>query len=254
MYCIGVFSSLSYTHFTYPCYHPCRCPLPHPIRFTAASPAKVTRTQTATTSSWHLGVAMGRTSWGRAGLMGTLTWLPPLPSPHPYLTALLMVNPLLYFAVFRMVYYYNWYHWDFCLAYIWLKCEIFLLIHITIQLVLPLLCLYNLTLSTLAGDSFPEMSPGSSCSFTSGTPSSDHRFPDFIAEKGGGGGSSYYYGCSEDDDSSLDRPIRTNSVGSKPEQFRSRKNRWVFALGLIILLCLLDSHVWTLYPVWFFAL
>ncbi|XP_071532483.1 uncharacterized protein [Panulirus ornatus] len=71
------------------------------------------------------------------------------------------------------------------------------------------------------GDSFPEMSPGSSCSFTSGTPSSDHRFPDFIAEKSGSGS---YYGYSEDDDSSLDRPIRTNSVGSKPEQFRSRKN------------------------------
>ncbi|XP_045131747.1 insulin receptor substrate 1-like isoform X5 [Portunus trituberculatus] len=71
-------------------------------------------------------------------------------------------------------------------------------------------------------DSFPEMSPGSSCSFTSGTPSSDHRFPDFIAEKSGSGS---YYGCSEDDDSSLDRPIRTNSVGSKPEQYRSRKNR-----------------------------
>ncbi|MPC87380.1 hypothetical protein E2C01_082241 [Portunus trituberculatus] len=65
------------------------------------------------------------------------------------------------------------------------------------------------------------MSPGSSCSFTSGTPSSDHRFPDFIAEKSGSGS---YYGCSEDDDSSLDRPIRTNSVGSKPEQYRSRKN------------------------------
>ncbi|XP_050718418.1 insulin receptor substrate 2-like isoform X3 [Eriocheir sinensis] len=72
------------------------------------------------------------------------------------------------------------------------------------------------------GDSFPEMSPGSSCSFTSGTPSSDHRFPDFIVDKTGSGS---YYGCSEDDDSSLDRPIRTNSVGSKPEQYRSRKNR-----------------------------
>lgn len=78
--------------------------------------------------------------------------------------------------------------------------------------------------SHLTGDSFPEMSPGSSCSFTSGTPSSDHRFPDFIVEKSGSGS---YYGCSEDDDSSLDRPIRTNSVGSKPEQYRSRKNRWV---------------------------
>lgn len=76
--------------------------------------------------------------------------------------------------------------------------------------------------SHLTGDSFPEMSPGSSCSFTSGTPSSDHRFPDFIVEKSGSGS---YYGCSEDDDSSLDRPIRTNSVGSKPEQYRSRKNR-----------------------------
>lgn len=74
-----------------------------------------------------------------------------------------------------------------------------------------------------AGDSFPEMSPGSSCSFTSGTPSSDHRFHDFIAEKSGNGS---YCGYSEDDDSSLDRPHRTNSVGSKPEQFRSRKNRW----------------------------
>ncbi|XP_047474938.1 serine-rich adhesin for platelets-like isoform X3 [Penaeus chinensis] len=72
------------------------------------------------------------------------------------------------------------------------------------------------------GDSFPEMSPGSSCSFTSGTPSSDHRLHDFIAEKSGNGS---YCGYSEDDDSSLDRPHRTNSVGSKPEQFRSRKNR-----------------------------
>lgn len=67
------------------------------------------------------------------------------------------------------------------------------------------------------------MSPGSSCSFTSGTPSSDHRFPDFMVDKTGSGS---YYGCSEDDDSSLDRPIRTNSVGSKPDQYRSRKNRW----------------------------
>ncbi|KAK7086818.1 Isoleucine--tRNA ligase, cytoplasmic [Halocaridina rubra] len=67
------------------------------------------------------------------------------------------------------------------------------------------------------GDSITEMSPGSSCSFTSGTPSSDHRFPDYIAEKNGSG-------YSEDDDSSIERPIRTNSVGSKPEQFRSRKN------------------------------
>lgn len=71
------------------------------------------------------------------------------------------------------------------------------------------------------GDSLPEMSPGSSCSFTSGTPSSDHRFHDFIAEKSGSGS---YCGYSEDDESSMERPIRTNSVGSKPEQFRSRKN------------------------------
>ncbi|XP_066944082.1 insulin receptor substrate 1-B isoform X4 [Macrobrachium rosenbergii] len=79
-----------------------------------------------------------------------------------------------------------------------------------------------LTCSPSDGDSFPEMSPGSSCSFTSGTPSSDHRFPEFIAEKSGSGS---YCGYSEDDDSSIERPIRTNSVGSKPEQFRSRKNR-----------------------------
>ncbi|XP_066944116.1 insulin receptor substrate 1-B isoform X23 [Macrobrachium rosenbergii] len=78
-----------------------------------------------------------------------------------------------------------------------------------------------LTCSPSDGDSFPEMSPGSSCSFTSGTPSSDHRFPEFIAEKSGSGS---YCGYSEDDDSSIERPIRTNSVGSKPEQFRSRKN------------------------------
>ncbi|CAL4124490.1 unnamed protein product, partial [Meganyctiphanes norvegica] len=67
------------------------------------------------------------------------------------------------------------------------------------------------------GDSFPEMSPGSSCSFTSGTPSSDHRFHDLLPDKPGSG-------FSEDDDSSYDRPIRTNSVGSKPPDFRSRKN------------------------------
>ncbi|XP_068205757.1 insulin receptor substrate 1-B isoform X3 [Palaemon carinicauda] len=79
-----------------------------------------------------------------------------------------------------------------------------------------------LTRSPSDGDSFPEMSPGSSCSFTSGTPSSDHRFPEYIAEKSGSGS---YCGYSEDDDSSIERPIRTNSVGSKPEQFRSRKNR-----------------------------
>lgn len=64
------------------------------------------------------------------------------------------------------------------------------------------------------GESFTEMSPGSSCSFTSGTPSSDHRFHDLLVDKG----------FSEDDDSSFDRPIRTNSVGSKPPDFRSRKN------------------------------
>ncbi|ROT79543.1 hypothetical protein C7M84_001738 [Penaeus vannamei] len=93
------------------------------------------------------------------------------------------------------------------------------------------------------GDSFPEMSPGSSCSFTSGTPSSDHRFHDFIAEKSGNGS---YCGYSEDDDSSLDRPHRTNSVGSKPEQFRSRKNSNC-KVTLVLLLLLPASSI---PPVW----
>ena len=72
------------------------------------------------------------------------------------------------------------------------------------------------------------MSPGSSSSLTSGTPSSDHRFPIEYLQgvEGGGRGSSLHYTCSEDDDGSSDlRPIRTSSVGSKPDQYRSRKNR-----------------------------
>nr|UGW01548.1 insulin receptor substrate 1-like protein [Eriocheir sinensis] len=53
-------------------------------------------------------------------------------------------------------------------------------------------------------------------------PSSDHRFPDFIVDKTGSGS---YYGCSEDDDLLTRQADKNHSVGSKPEQYRSRKNR-----------------------------
>ncbi|XP_063244069.1 uncharacterized protein LOC134543147 isoform X2 [Bacillus rossius redtenbacheri] len=58
-----------------------------------------------------------------------------------------------------------------------------------------------------------EMSPASSCSITSGTPSTDLRFSEYHLEKV----SSYFTPSEEDETSSLDRPIRAYSVGSRPD-------------------------------------
>ncbi|KAK7867784.1 hypothetical protein R5R35_001203 [Gryllus longicercus] len=62
-----------------------------------------------------------------------------------------------------------------------------------------------------------EMSPASSCSITSGTPSTDLRFSEYHLEKV----SSYFTPSEEDETSSLDRPIpRAYSVGSRPENMK----------------------------------
>ncbi|GLH09075.1 Insulin receptor substrate 1 [Gryllus bimaculatus] len=73
--------------------------------------------------------------------------------------------------------------------------------------------------SSLAEDDFhpSEMSPASSCSITSGTPSTDLRFSEYHLEKV----SSYFTPSEEDETSSLDRPIpRAYSVGSRPENMK----------------------------------
>nr|CAD7431788.1 unnamed protein product [Timema monikensis] len=61
-----------------------------------------------------------------------------------------------------------------------------------------------------------EMSPGSSCSITSGTPSTDLRFSEYHLEKV----SSYFTPSEEEETSSLDRPIRAYSVGSRPDHMK----------------------------------
>ncbi|PNF28092.1 hypothetical protein B7P43_G12254 [Cryptotermes secundus] len=65
-----------------------------------------------------------------------------------------------------------------------------------------------------------EMSPASSCSVTSGTPSTDMRFSEYHLEKV----SSYFTPSEEDETSSLDRPTRAYSVGSRPDAMK-RTNR-----------------------------
>ncbi|XP_021930938.1 insulin receptor substrate 1 isoform X3 [Zootermopsis nevadensis] len=65
-----------------------------------------------------------------------------------------------------------------------------------------------------------EMSPSSSCSITSGTPSTDMRFSEYHLEKV----SSYFTPSEEDETSSLDRPMRAYSVGSRPDAMK-RTNR-----------------------------
>jgi hypothetical protein len=65
-----------------------------------------------------------------------------------------------------------------------------------------------------------EMSPASSCSITSGTPSTDMRFSEYHLEKV----SSYFTPSEEDETSSLDRPTRAYSVGSRPDTMK-RTNR-----------------------------
>ncbi|XP_069700000.1 insulin receptor substrate 1 isoform X10 [Periplaneta americana] len=65
-----------------------------------------------------------------------------------------------------------------------------------------------------------EMSPASSCSITSGTPSTDLRFSEYHLEKV----TSYFTPSEEDETSSLDRPMRAYSVGSRPETLK-RTNR-----------------------------
>lgn len=65
-----------------------------------------------------------------------------------------------------------------------------------------------------------EMSPASSCSITSGTPSTDMRFSEYHLEKV----SSYFTPSEEDETSSLDRPMRAYSVGSRPDAMK-RTNR-----------------------------
>lgn len=67
-----------------------------------------------------------------------------------------------------------------------------------------------------------EMSPAAStCSITSGTPSTDMRFSEYHLEKV----SSYFTPSEEDDTSSAERPIRAYSVGSRPEATRSFKSK-----------------------------
>ncbi|KAL0274701.1 UNVERIFIED_CONTAM: hypothetical protein PYX00_002767 [Menopon gallinae] len=67
-------------------------------------------------------------------------------------------------------------------------------------------------------DHHSDMSPGSSCSFTSGTPSADMRFPDYHLEKV----SSYFTPSEEDEISSNDRPCRTYSFGSQSETKKAK--------------------------------
>lgn len=62
------------------------------------------------------------------------------------------------------------------------------------------------------------MSPGSSCSFTSGTPSADMRFPDYHLDKV----CSYFTPSEEDEISSNDRPCRTYSFGSQSETKKAK--------------------------------
>ncbi|KAF5288449.1 hypothetical protein FQR65_LT02101 [Abscondita terminalis] len=62
------------------------------------------------------------------------------------------------------------------------------------------------------------MSPAiSTCSITSGTPSTDMRFAEYPLEK-----VSAYFTPSEDDKSSVDRPIRAYSVGSRPDTVKNK--------------------------------
>lgn len=62
------------------------------------------------------------------------------------------------------------------------------------------------------------MSPGSSCSFTSGTPSTDLRFSEYHLEKV----SSYLTPSEEDELSLTDRPSRTYSFGSQSETTKNK--------------------------------
>lgn len=64
-----------------------------------------------------------------------------------------------------------------------------------------------------------EMSPSSSCSITSGTPSTDLRFSEYPLEK-----VNSYLTPSEEEEHSEQRPARCYSVGSKPESL-IKKNR-----------------------------
>lgn len=67
-----------------------------------------------------------------------------------------------------------------------------------------------------------EMSPAAStCSITSGTPSTDMRFSEYHLEKV----SSYFTPSEEDDTSSAERPIRAYSVGSRPEASQRFKSK-----------------------------
>lgn len=64
-----------------------------------------------------------------------------------------------------------------------------------------------------------DMSPAaSSCSVTSGTPSTDMRFSEYHLEKV----SSYFTPSEEDDTSSAERPLRAYSVGSRPDVLKLR--------------------------------
>jgi hypothetical protein len=75
------------------------------------------------------------------------------------------------------------------------------------------------TLHFLADYSHGEMSPASSCSVTSGTPSTDARFSEYHLDK-----VSSYFTPEEVKMSSMDRPTRAYSVGSRPEVMK-RRNR-----------------------------
>jgi len=83
---------------------------------------------------------------------------------------------------------------------------------------LPVGCVLNM-LRFLTDYSHGEMSPASSCSVTSGTPSTDVRFAEYHLEK-----VSSYFTPEEVKMSSMDRPARAYSVGSRPEVMK-RSNR-----------------------------
>lgn len=66
-----------------------------------------------------------------------------------------------------------------------------------------------------------EMSPSSSCSITSGTPSTDLRFSEYPLEK-----VNSYLTPSEEEETG-ERPTRCYSVGSKPDSL-NKKNRYIY--------------------------
>lgn len=92
----------------------------------------------------------------------------------------------------------------------------------------PITCGYVPMAPLSSDDGYVDMSPrgrhtdmspaASSCSITSGTPSTDMRFSEYHLEKV----SSYFTPSEEDDTSSAERPLRAYSVGSRPEAMKAK--------------------------------